>query len=249
MMRTLWNVVSFLAVVHLLALALFVGWLWRSDRLSMDRVEQIRSMLSTTLSEEASQQRQAEREAEQQQQEQAEAERREHPPLPAAQQVSAVNLMREQQQRAVDRLEDEKQLLLAQLERIRDQHEATKREFEQQKQQWYDSIDEERQRKADEQFQQTLKLYEQIPSRQARDMLLALVDDGDMNQAVAYIDAMNSRAAAKIIREFKTAPQVELAKELLEELRTFGVLDADSQDESDERTIASAENGPEQAQP
>jgi len=205
-------------------------------------------MLSTTLTDEAAQQAQAEREAQKQKQQQAEQQRRENPPLPAGQQVSAVNLLREQQQRAIDRLEDEKELLLAQLERIRSEHEQTKRAFQQQQQQWYASIDEQAQRKEDEQFQQALKLYEQIPPKQARDMLLALVNDGDMNQAVAYLDAMNTRAAANIIREFKTQPQTELAKELLEQLRTFGVLDADSQDDSDERTIASAPGDSEQAQ-
>jgi hypothetical protein len=70
-------------------------------------------------------------------------------------------------------------------------------------------------------------------------MLTALIAEGNLQQAVAYLDAMNSRIAAKIIGEFKTAPETELAKDLLEELRTFGVLDADSQDSSNERSVAS----------
>jgi len=36
-MRTVWNIISFLAVVHLLAVALFIGWLWQSQRLSAER--------------------------------------------------------------------------------------------------------------------------------------------------------------------------------------------------------------------
>ena len=40
-MRFLWNIVSFLAVVHLLALLMFVGWLWRTDRLDSQRVRAV----------------------------------------------------------------------------------------------------------------------------------------------------------------------------------------------------------------
>ena len=38
-MKTLWNIVSFMAVVHLLALLMFVGWLWRTERLDRGRVD------------------------------------------------------------------------------------------------------------------------------------------------------------------------------------------------------------------
>ncbi len=239
-MRTAWNIVSFLAVVNLLALLGFVGWLWQSDRLSTERIEELRTVLATTNAQDIEQARDAAAVAQQVQAEQHEQARRSDPPMPAPQQIAAVNLVREQQQRAIARLEDERDLLLAQLDGVHREYEDSQQTFQQQQQQWYASIEDDRQRKQDEQFQQALKLYESIPPKQAQAMMTALVADGAMQQAVAYLDAMNARAASKIIREFKTAAETELAKQLLEELRTFGVLDAESQDESNERTVASA---------
>ena len=40
-MKTAWNIVSFLAVVHLLALLMFAGWLWQTDRLDGGRITAI----------------------------------------------------------------------------------------------------------------------------------------------------------------------------------------------------------------
>ena len=50
-MRTLWNVISFLAVVHLLALLIVVGWLWQSGRITKERVQQTRELFALTESE------------------------------------------------------------------------------------------------------------------------------------------------------------------------------------------------------
>ena len=50
-MKTLWNIVSFLAVVHLLAVVMFVGWLWKSGRLDEARVGELREMLAMTIPE------------------------------------------------------------------------------------------------------------------------------------------------------------------------------------------------------
>lgn len=240
-MKKLWDIVSFLAVIHLLALLAFAGWLWQSGRLSGDRIETIRSMLAMTIAEEQDQALKDAAEAEKQRLDALAAARRENPPMPAAHQIDAINTVREQQQRSLDRLEDEKKLLLAQLDRISRDYDASKASFLAQQRAWYDSVESERKRREDEQFKQTLKLYESIPAKQARDMLLKLVaDDGGMEQAVEYFDAMNPRAAAKILREFKSDPQTELAKELLEELRTFGVIDAGPQESPDERAVAIA---------
>lgn len=239
-MRTAWNMASFLAVIHLLALIAFVGWLWQSGRLSSDRVQRVRAMLAMTITEENDQMLQAAASAEQVRLDAVAAGRREHPPLPAAAHNEAVNSLREQQQRTIDRLDDEKNLLLAQLDRVSGEYKSAQANFLEQQRSWYASVESERKRKEDEQFKQALKLYESIPAKQARDMLLKLVEDGDTNQAVAYLDSMNTRAAAKILREFKSEPQTQLAKDLLEELRLFGVIDAGPQDEPDERAVAIA---------
>jgi hypothetical protein len=51
-MKTIWNIIAFMAVVNLLAVAGFVGWLASSDRLSRERVQAVRELLAETLTEE-----------------------------------------------------------------------------------------------------------------------------------------------------------------------------------------------------
>lgn len=61
-----------------------------------------------------------------------------------------------------------------------------------------------------------------MPPKLAKQMIQQLVHDQKIEQAVAYLDAMDGRAAKKILSEFKTAEEIDLATELLERLRTLG---------------------------
>gem|GEM_PF-3776192 len=73
----------------------------------------------------------------------------------------------------------------------------------------------------DSQFKKTVGLYESIKPAQAKDMLRALLDQGQEAQVVAYLNAMASRAASNIMKQFKDDPA--LAAGLLERLRKFGL--------------------------
>jgi len=46
--RSLRTIITTLAIADILALAGFVGWLKMSDRLDMDRLEQVRSLFAET---------------------------------------------------------------------------------------------------------------------------------------------------------------------------------------------------------
>src|SRR5690606_17276172 len=48
-MKTIWSIVSALAVGHLLAIAGFCGWLVATERLDMDRVQVIRELVQETI--------------------------------------------------------------------------------------------------------------------------------------------------------------------------------------------------------
>ena len=43
-MRTLWNMIAFLAVVNLLAIGLAIGWLGWTERLDQDRLDEVREL-------------------------------------------------------------------------------------------------------------------------------------------------------------------------------------------------------------
>jgi len=74
----------------------------------------------------------------------------------------------------------------------------------------------------DKGFQDSLTLYESMPSKQAKAMFMALDDD----TVVRYVQAMEGRTAAKITKEFKTPAELERLKRIMDKLRTASALPA-----------------------
>lgn len=167
-MKTLWKSLSFLAVVNLLALALFAGWLWQSDRVDFERIERVRAMFATTITAE----QQAAADADVDAEAQAEIDRlaalQDNPPLPSAARIQQVGLANDEAQQAVRRVQDETVQLRAQLEQRIAQLEASEATFDARVKAWEQSIIEERDRRIDEQFQKTVKQYESLPPRARR---------------------------------------------------------------------------------
>jgi hypothetical protein len=221
-MRSLWSIISFLAVVHLLALVMFIGWLWQSQRLSSQRLGQVREMFSMSEPEARAAADKATKEANEQQQKDVAEQRKNDPPRDSASQVLHVSMIRLQEEQARRRLDDEKEKLLRQLANTTEQVSKQQADFERQRLAWEQSTKDDQQRKTDEQFLQTVKQYEQLPPKQGKRMLMELVNQNQLEQAVAYLHAMNARAASKILKEFKTDPEIALATKLLERMRTFG---------------------------
>jgi flagellar motility protein MotE (MotC chaperone) len=240
-MKNLWNAVSFVAVVNLLTLLMFVGWLWQSGRLNGDRVQQIRELFAMTIDQAAEADAAAEEVAEREAEAADEAARRENPPLPSGVQVRHDQRIDDRDAQALRRVRDENRQLMAQLERQRAQLAQREQAFRARQQAWSDDIDAERKRKLDEQFQQAVGLYESAKPKLAKQWMLELVDAGELVQVVAYLDAMNPRAASKILNEFKGDDDAALATELLERLRTFGTGAEAAEDPSHDERIANAD--------
>jgi len=221
MLRSLWTILTTVALVNLLALGGFAGWLVASHRLDRDRLERIRAMLAETIEEEQA------RLAEEEQQQQAalkaaqEEEERRKSPVAAVGRLQLAAEVSELVQEDLERARKEQEALKralaierAALERDRAQFLAERNAFETMRKQIEAA-------ERDEQFKKTIRLYESIKPAQAKDMLLALLSQGQTVQVVAYLNAMSSRAAAKIIKQFKDDPA--LAADLLERLRSFGL--------------------------
>lgn len=222
-MKTLWNVISFLAVVHLLALAIFIAWLWNSKRLSLERVHDVREMFTVTVADAKAATAKAAAEAQAEHDKKIQQEKDAHPPLDSAMQIQSVSLIQQQEEQSRRRLEDEKKTLAQQLAAATGQLDQKRADLDRQRVAWENLVRDDRQRKQDGQFLQTVKQYEQVSPKQGKKMIVELVNQKQIDQAVAYLDAMNARAASKILKEFKTDPEITLATELLEKLRTFGV--------------------------
>jgi len=223
-MRTLWNVVSVMAVANLIALLVFVGWLWRSDRLDLDRIHRLRDAFATTISAEETAAQQTKSEIEEEDRQAVLDALRADPPLPSSAQIARTSGQGDRASQAMRRVQDQTELHRAELDRRFTDLETKEAAFAEREQVWEEGIADDAARRADEQFQKTVKLYEQLAGKTAKRMLLELVrqQNGDLDQAVAYLDAMTLRAATKTLKELKTEPENELATRLLERVRTFG---------------------------
>ncbi len=240
-MRTAWNVFSFLAVVHLLAIAMFIGWLWQTDRLDSARLRDAQAMFAMTVPQAQAAAELAAQEAEGQRQQQEQQFRRDHPALSSRARLQLIAETQQEADRSMRRLDDVKTQLVQQLALATQQADELQAQVEAERRSWVQSIEAERKRRADTQFTKAVKLLESLPPKQAKTKIVELVDSGKISQAVAYLNEMNQRAAGKLLAQFKTDEENRLATELLERLRTFG-LNADVAEGSrDANTIASAE--------
>ena len=221
-MRTVWNMISFLAVVNLLALAMFITWMWQTDRLDARRVEEVRAMLAMTIPQEQAAAALADEEASLAAQEQAEIALRQNPGIPSADRINTLTSARTVEQRSVRRIHDEKAQLSRQMTlreaQIQEQLNALRAERKALEQGQGD----ERERYAQDQLKKVVKLLESQPPKQTKKEIMQLVADGKKDQAVRYLDAMSTRGRTKVFGEFKTDPEVKLATELLERIRMLG---------------------------
>ena len=233
-MKTIWSILSALAVGHLLAMAGFAGWLVAIERLDWDRARAIREMVQETIPAQ-----QAREEAEQ---EQAEAEAVAAAAAQAAAEDHGIPLMADGVVRAkieasemdVQRLNRMRRLVADLEESVRVGREALEGDraaFEREKAEH----EAERQRIAEiegaEQFRTALTVYEGLRPGAAQNMLaelLAGAGEAEGSKArgeelvVAYLSAMQERQRNKIMAEFEKEDPA-LAAGLLERLRTRGL--------------------------
>ena len=220
-MRSAWNTVSFLAVVHLLALAMFAGWLGYSQRLDRERLYAVRDLFALTTAEARMAREEAEKAAERQRLgEQALTPRATGD---SAQGVRFATRVQEQADQMQERLAVEARMLSRQLAQREEDLARREAEFEGRQEVWERSRQAELERRTNEQFAQTVKQLESVPPKQGKRIIVELINTGKMDQAVTYLDAMAPRATTKVLREFKTDQETQLATELLERLRTFGL--------------------------
>ncbi len=222
-MKSLWSAMSFLAIAHLLALGLFTGWLWQSDRLNRERIESVRDLFAPTIAEAETRAAAEAEEIDELRRHQETEERRQRLPMSSEMQIQHISHLEEIERRTVRNLENERAHLIRQLDETHARLEARQAEFEAEREAWEAAIEAERTRRTDEQFVKAVQQLESIPPRQGREILKELVRNDRMDQAVAYLNAMNARPASKILEQFRTDDEIRLATELLERLREFGL--------------------------
>ncbi|MCH7571371.1 MAG: hypothetical protein IH891_00495 [Planctomycetes bacterium] len=236
-MKSLWSVVSFLAVVHLLALLGFLGWMYGSDRLSLERVRTVRELFAMTMAEEKMQKEEQERETTVNPERDSSMFQ-----MSSTRQIELLTDVQRQELLATQRMKDESEMHARQFSLLNQKIASEREEFEEERRRWEEATGADRERKTNEQFTQTVIQYESLPAKQGKQVLIELINSGNREQAVAYLDAMKPRATSKILKEFKSPEEIILAAELLEELRIFGLGTVDSQESSNADVLANADN-------
>ena len=215
-MKRLWSVASSLALVLLLVAAMAFGWMWMSGRLDAARVEALRTAWSHASIEAADDEDRFQIEAEEQR------------PGSSARRLASrgdgtrsVAVGRQVlQQEAIIR---QRQIDVA-LEQLAQARETLARERAAFKAAREASAIPGTGRDETIQFRRSVQLMEAAQPAQAKVWLLTMVEDDRFNDAVATLDAMRERSASRILREFQSAGELELAGQLLEALGRYGTI-------------------------
>lgn len=231
-MRNLWLMVSTIAVANLAALLVGLGWLFATERLDLERLHAVHEVFVDPLPIARAKEEKALIEAALAA-ESAEAQARVGTvPLTAAERLEQRREAERIRQAQTDRLAEETRRIRAtlmeeadQLQRDRGALEGDRDAFEQMRQ---DIIE----REDDAQFRQTVDMYQTIPPKQSASMMLELIRDDEMDSVVGYLDAMKPRSAAKVIAEIEKE-RSELAAELLERLKVYGLIPEADEDPAD----------------
>lgn len=224
-MKSLWLIISAVALANVLAIGGLIGWLAATDRLNQDRVQKIREMLAKPIAAEEQERLAAEAAAKAADDDQARAIRLAAAPVPASAQLATD---REEAELALQRMlrrQREIDDLGAQLVRRQDDLDQREKALEQR----IAAFEAEKQRYLEiegaGQFQAALETLEGLKAKEAKALLRTMLDQGQSEQVVAYLARMDERKRSAIVSEF-AKEQAELAADLLERLRTRGVSSA-----------------------
>ena len=221
-MKAAWNVITLVALANLIAIIGFVWWLHFSGRLDMDRLEEVRTLMSETIAEQNARESADAAAAEQAAIEQTQAERMSGPPVTAQEalalrletsEIDSLNLQR--LRREVDDLREPRARETRLGARSQASFEADKAAFEEMRQEIAEI-------EGDAQFAKSVEVLDTLKSAEAKAVLAQLYAT-DPVQVITYLDAMDSRARANVIRAFNKDGQTDLAADLLEALRLHGL--------------------------
>jgi hypothetical protein len=249
-MRTLWTILSVLAIANLMAIAGVVGWLLATGRLDKERVTRLREVLSEPVQAERARLEAAAAQASQAEAEAAQAAREMAAPLSAAEQLQVRLDLSEVDHQRIERLRQETRDLTVTVSRNQERLAEERRGFEAER----DAFDAMRaqlaQVEGSSQFRRAVATLQGLKPDEAVAILRALIDQGGaggapgdtlggavgtpggesvpafgggIEQVVSYLNALQERSRNKILAEF-IATDPALAADLLERLRTRGLI-------------------------
>ncbi len=218
--------VALLLLLHFLALAGVVGWLRGSGRLNKARAMQVVQIFKPTLEDEKKAQEQADQTAKDaavKAQEIARMNKVAAGPLTLEDRIRAESESDDIATQRYERLQRETADLRHQLEMAKVLLNQQKVDLDVQRKAIADAAARQDKLLADQTFQQTVAMYEQLKATQVKQMFVELLKQGKTQQVLDYLTAMQQRKAGAVFKEFKTPDEIAQVADLLERLRARGI--------------------------
>lgn len=233
MIRSLWLILATMSIANLMIILLGAGWLFTTGRVDAERLSLTRDLYATTVAQATKQAEEQDADKQRKIEELVALGFEDSIPLDAEAAAILIERLdytqRERFARETANIEVLRSALDSDIRRLEDQREEFERQrdiFERRQQEIAD-------RNGSEQFQKAVKLYAAAKPETAKDMLASLIDQGQTDQVISYLDALKTDVTSKIIEKFREDDPA-LAADLLERIRAYGV----------ESAIAEAPAGP-----
>jgi hypothetical protein len=213
-MKKLLNVLALTLAINFLIVAGFVAYLYRDGRLDRARIAAIKEILYPPPPVEAPAT-------------QPVTDQLAQPTMkleellaktagrPAAEQLDYIRKSFDSQMAQLDRAHRELLDLNQQVEKARGRLNEERKALDEKEKRLADREQQAQRLASDQGFQDSLSLYQTLPAKQVKTIFMGLEDA----TVIQYLQAMESRTAAKITKEFKSPEESERLKRLLEKMR------------------------------
>ena len=224
-MKSIWLIITTLALANLLALGGFVGWLAATGRVSRERVEAVRTIFATTVADETAGKAEAEKVANAEKDDAAKAAKMAEPPVSAEERIKGQQEAAEVKRQTTQRLDSDLKSLRTFLVRENDRLQKWENDLRGKQAAFEAEQKKIRETTGSDQFKKAMATLAGVKPKEAQSILAELLAQKKQDEVVSYLDAMDERARSKVLAEFNKADP-KVAAELLERLRTRGIASA-----------------------
>jgi hypothetical protein len=215
-MKKLWNALVLALAVNFLLAGGAVAWLYKRGRLDRDRVGRIRKIISENPAPVGPKEDSAQvAGATTRPAVTLDALLEKHTGKRAGEQVEVVQQAFDAQSVLLDRRRREVEDLAGQVARQQEKLAGDRAALEADRRAFMEKEAAARDVASDQGFQESLKLYAAMPSRQAKDVFLSMPDE----TVVRYLRALPPRTATKVVKEYKTPEETERIRRIMERMR------------------------------
>jgi type IV secretory pathway VirB10-like protein len=211
--------------INFAALGGLVGWLAMTGRLNKQRVQEVVKVFDHTIAHDKQQQKEAKEKAQKQAkraERAARLERVKDGPITMQDRLAAKQRADQIAMHRLNRLQEETGDLRQQIERAKSRITEQRKALEQKRKQFEQFVKQRTQQMKKKDFKKAVAMYESVGADKAKRMFQQLLANGEQDQVVKYLAAMQQRAASKILQAFEGPQEVQQATNLIERLRKRG---------------------------